>query len=67
MYGNKFNIGGTQTKDVKVYGSKLLKDMSYSFLSEDPTFISTEDLSFDYVYNQILRDMFYEPSEYESK
>jgi hypothetical protein len=67
LYGNKFNIGGTQVKDVKVYGSKLLKDMSYNFLSEDPTFISTEDLSFDYVYNQILRDMFYEPSEYESK
>jgi hypothetical protein len=67
VYGNKFNIGGTQTKDVKVYGSKLLKDMSYSFLSEDPTFISTEDLSFDYVYNEILKDMFYEPSEYESK
>jgi hypothetical protein len=65
-YGNINNIGGTLTKDVKVYGSKNpLSKLSYDLLAEDKYFISTEDESFEDVYNKILKNKFSNPSKYE--
>ena len=56
MYGNIFNVGGIQTKDVKIY-----KDMI-----EIDTFISTsEGAPFDLLLNEKLKDMFSYPTTYE--
>lgn len=65
-YGNIHNIGGQQIIDVKTYAPKnTLSSNSYDFLNGDMPFISTEDGSFDSVYNQILKDKFPTPSKYE--
>ena len=65
-YGNIHEIGGTYISDVKTYSSKsYLSSKSYSFGDSDLPFISTEDDSFQKVYELILKDMFLDPSPYE--
>lgn len=57
VYGNYYNVGGVNIKDVKVYkGDKNIPDAD---------FISTEDNSFEIVYNKILKDMFVDKTKYE--
>lgn len=57
VYGNYYNVGGQEIKDVKVY-----KDTD---VIKGADFISTEDNSFEKVYNEILKDMFPDKSKYE--
>ena len=57
-YGNKFNVGGNEIEDVKVYESK-----GPSKINSD-TFLSTEDRSFSFVEN-FLKEQFPIPSIYE--
>lgn len=65
-YGNIHNIGGTQIADVKTYSSSnMLNPNSYDFNSGNMPFVSTEDGSFDKVYNAVLKEMFQAPSKYE--
>jgi hypothetical protein len=65
-YGNLNNVGGELITDVKAYRNKsLLASRSYDFTREDAEFVSTEDGSFDIVYDKILKGMFPEPSQYE--
>jgi hypothetical protein len=65
-YGNLNNIGGELIADVKTYSSKsILRSRSFDFKKEDAEFISTEDKSFQEVYELVLKDMFPEPSQYE--
>jgi hypothetical protein len=65
-YGNVHSIGGELVKDVKVYSQKSqLSSKNYDFANSDVAFISTEDTSFENVYNSILKDMFLMPSKYE--
>lgn len=67
-YGNIHNVGGTQIKDVKTYPLKSrLSSNSYDFSSGDMPFVSTEDGSFEEVYNTVLKNMFTVPSKYEAK
>lgn len=64
-YGNIFNIGGIEIEDVKVYDtdSKLYKK---SFdINNKTDFISSDDTSFDVVYESILKDKFPNRSQYE--
>jgi len=62
LYGNIFNIGGKLIKDVKIYpDSSLLK----SSVDEDTAYISTQDNSFDDLYNSTLSKLFDQPSQYE--
>lgn len=66
-YGNIHSIGGTLIKDVKAYFLRSpLYPNSYDYTQDDVSFVSTEDNSFDYVYNAILKDMFLVPTRYES-
>jgi hypothetical protein len=66
-YGNVHSIGGEFIKDVKIYPSKSqLVSKNYDFTNSDVAFISTEDTSFENVYNSILKDMFLMPSKYET-
>jgi hypothetical protein len=66
MYGNKFAIGGEQVKDVKVYSDVRLMPRSYSLDNDDMPYVSSEDGSFQELYNKLLKDMFPDPSKYES-
>lgn len=66
MYGNLANVGGEEIKDVKTYNlNSLMSVRSSNYLASSLPFISTEDKSFEKVYDEVLRDMFPEPSSYE--
>jgi hypothetical protein len=58
MYGNIFSVGGNQIDDVKVYRNTSPKKIFDNF-------ISTEDNTFETVYNNILKDRFPQKSKYE--
>lgn len=58
LYGNMFKVGGMQIKDVKIY-----RDTTNTKIFDD--FISTEDNTFDIVYNNILKEKFKEKTKYE--
>jgi hypothetical protein len=65
-YGNIHSSGGTQIQDVKTYSSKSrLSSNSYDFKDGNMPFLSTEDGSFQEVYEMVLKDMFPNPSQYE--
>lgn len=63
MYGNLYNIGGQEIKDVKFYSTYNMLDHSVS-ISNDMPFISTEDKSFDKVFD-MLHGLFPEKTKYE--
>lgn len=65
-YGNIHNVGGVHIEDVKTYSNKSsLRSKSYDFKNGMMPFVSTEDGSFQEVYELVLKDMFPEPSQYE--
>jgi hypothetical protein len=64
MYGNLFSVGGTKIDDVKVYVNK--KHLSRSKeISAESIFVSTEDLSFNLVFETLLKDIFKTKTTYE--
>ena len=65
LFGNINNIGGKTISDVKHYDTPKMKSKSYDYINGDLPFISTEDRSFKDVYDDVLRDMFPDPSPYE--
>lgn len=65
MYGNLSSIGGSKVGDVKVYSSSAFAFKSYDYLNGDFPYLSTEDSSFDDVYENVLKDAFPDPSPYE--
>jgi hypothetical protein len=66
VYGNMFTIGGTETSDVKVHTKGTWVEKSYDFRNGDRPIISTEEnYSFQVVYDEVLKDMFPNPSKYE--
>jgi hypothetical protein len=66
MYGNLFNIGGTEIDDVKFHREATRKWAKNPSLSSiDFEYLSTSDESFAEVYETILKDMFSDPSPYE--
>ena len=65
MYGNIFNIGGTEIKDVKIYpNTSNLYSKSYSIDTSIP-YLSTLDSSFKGVF-ALLYGMFSNKTEYEN-
>jgi len=65
MYGNLAKIGGTQIRDVKKYSSKKNAPRSYTYSKNNSPYISTDDGSFNSLYEERLRDQFPDPSPYE--
>lgn len=65
LYGNTYNIGGKLINDVKVYPSGSIYQTLENGISKDFYFISSDDDSFDNLYNDILKDMFNTPSRFE--
>ena len=65
VYGNLNKIKAIKSVDVKRYSSaSRLKSRSYS-ISPSSQYISSEDTSFEYLCQTILKDMFPSPSAYE--
>ena len=65
IYGNKFNVGGTQMEDVKVYNSGPLVLKSYNLNIDDHTYLSSADSSFNIIFNKILKDKFNKKTRFE--
>ena len=65
MYGNIYDIGGIQMEDVKIYTNKKYSARSNE-ITEQSTFLSTEDQAFDMAFNKILSSMFQNPTKCES-
>lgn len=64
LYGNIYQIASETITDVKRYASD--SNMSHlSYTENSYPFISTEDRSFEVVKDELLGDMFTEPSKYE--
>jgi hypothetical protein len=63
-YGNLFEVGGEQRRDVKVYSGNLYDGLSYDW-DESSEFLSSDDGSFTLLRNKLLRDRFPEPTPYE--
>jgi hypothetical protein len=64
MYGNLYNVGGTEMQDVKIYINKRHRDRS-SEMTEQSTFVSTEDNSFKVMLEKTFKRLFPTPSSYE--
>ena len=75
--GNNVLITGSGVKEVPailqdktdkswVFANDIqLASKNYDFANSDVAFISTEDTSFENVYNSVLKNMFLMPSKYE--
>ena len=65
IYGNKFEVGGTEMQDVKVYTSGPLVLKSYNLNIDSHTYLSSADSSFNNIFNKILRDKFNKKTKFE--
>jgi hypothetical protein len=65
VYGNLYNIGGTEISDVKIYFDGLDQANNVFLNSNNVPFVSTEDRSFSYVKQEYLHKKFPKPSKYE--
>jgi hypothetical protein len=67
MYGNFQHVPSVgMEEDVKVYTDGPLVPKSYHIDNLKYPYLSSDDGSFEFLYDQILRDMFPEPSIYEN-
>ena len=64
MYGNLYNVGGTQMDDVKIYVNKRHLARSNE-ITDNSIYMSTEDTSLKVMLDKMLRQMLPEPSIYE--
>ena len=66
MYGNIFNIGGTEMEDVKVYTEGPLTAKSYEIKNKQHRYLSSTDSSFQMIYSIVLKELFKSKSIYEN-
>ena len=64
MFGNLYNVGGTQMDDVKIYVNKRHLARSNE-ITDNSIYMSTEDTSLKVMLDKMLRQMLPEPSIYE--
>lgn len=65
MYGNMFEIGGTQMEDVKVYETVKMNFKNYNPKTGTSPFLSTDDNSFEKARKSILSKKFKKKTKYE--
>jgi hypothetical protein len=65
VYGNLYSLGGNQIMDVKIYNNKAYSNRSAK-LNDESIFVSTQDESFEFIYKEILKNMFDKPSSFEA-
>lgn len=64
FYGNKYSVGGSPMADVKVYSHNAHSYRSIDYLTNESSFLSTDDESFK-VLQPYLDSLFPIPSKYE--
>ena len=64
MYGNIYNVGGSQMEDVKIYINKKHSARSNE-ITTNSIFMSTEDQAFKMMLDKVLIKMFPDKSKYE--
>jgi hypothetical protein len=67
VYGNLFQVGGVQSRDVKVYSSKDKNPRSFPYLEISTPYLSSEDKSFAELKDSILDKILLAPSSLEKK
>jgi hypothetical protein len=65
IYGNKFEVGGTEMQDVKVYTPAPLGLKSNTLHIDSHTYLSSADSSFNNIFNKILKDKFNKKTKFE--
>ena len=65
-YGNTFEVGGQEIKDVKVYSSGGLSKKSYDINNLTSDYLSSNDDSFEEIRSKVLEDKFFIKSIYEA-
>lgn len=65
LYGNIYNVGGEQIKDVKVYYRERFDEISNDYKNNTIPFLSTDDESFLTIEKDLLKDRFKNKSKYE--
>ena len=65
VYGNLFSVGGTETRDVKIYSQKENNPRSFPYKEISSPFISSEDKSFIEIKNNLLSKILKTPSSFE--
>ena len=65
LYGNKFKVGGIKIEDVKIHKRSNIRLDSYDFTNKDFPYISTNDNTFEYLYNKLLKITFNKKTKYE--
>ena len=58
MYGNIYEVGGTEIKDVKIYYRDRFAKISHNYLESNLPFISTDDESFLTIEKNLLKEKF---------
>jgi hypothetical protein len=64
MYGNLFNVGGSQMEDVKVYKNKRHAARSAQ-ITKNSIYLSTEDTGLTIMVDNIFKQLLTNPSPYE--
>jgi hypothetical protein len=67
LYGNIYNVGGTEKEDVKIYTSSPSNPESYDWRGKHFAYISTQDSSFPAVHRTLLSKRFKSPSSIEDE
>jgi hypothetical protein len=66
MYGNIFDVGGSEMQDVKVYTRGPLVFKSYNLNIDNHTYLSSSDSSFNIIWNNILKVKFKQKTKFET-
>lgn len=65
VYGNIYNIGGEEMKDVKVYTKGPLVLKSYNLNIDQHQYLSSADSSFQIIWEKILKNQFKQKTKFE--
>lgn len=67
LYGNLYEVGGTEVQDVKIYPNGVREAQSYDWRGKTFPYISTQDASFSFVHKSLLAEKFIHPSSIEDE
>lgn len=67
MYGNIYEVGGTNKEDVKVYSVNSSNPKSYDWKGKNFAYLSTQDSSFPNIHRNLLAKKFKSPSSIEDE
>lgn len=65
LYGNIYNVGGEEIKDVKVYYRDRFEQISHDYKNSKLPFVSTDDESFLTLEKELLKNKFKNKTKYE--